>query len=272
MNTTYRIPHFVATTLGVAAIGWQASALIERSGTLTPVQIAGIILGTVMAGVLPTIAEAAWHSTERAKSLLFIPAVLFLVGYVLPSNISSTTEIQEARINSAAATHADIAQLRNDHAQASKLVTEAQAWVASECKSGTGPRCRGVTFTLQQRQAFKEKLAGQIAAAEAHKPATPILPVWHPALLPIGLELAIWTTLFYGLGPLARRSAITEREEPLTVDEIDEVRRVLRITKADVDELRSQGKRQHEIAAHFGVNQGRISELMSGKRAEVYVH
>jgi predicted XRE-type DNA-binding protein len=33
----------------------------------------------------------------------------------------------------------------------------------------------------------------------------------------------------------------------------------------DVWQLRSSGWLQHHIAAHFGVNQGRISEILNGK-------
>src|SRR5690606_17260980 len=55
--------------------------------------------------------------------------------------------------------------------RANKLTAEAESWVANECKTGLGPKCRGVTFTFEQRKAYAEKLQKD---AEAHKAPPPV--------------------------------------------------------------------------------------------------
>lgn len=269
MQHRITLPHAVAIAVGGSCIAFQAAIVLESLGTVSETVKYGVILASVCAAILPFLAESAWRQSERAKGLLQVLPVFVLMAFVLPSGVSRLGEAQEARQQAAVASQGDAAKLRADLAKADKLVTEALAWQATECRSGAKVKCEGVTYTLRQRQAYQKELASQIKAAT---PATtPWLPSWHPATLPIGLELAIWSSLFYGLGPLARRSALTF-ERPVTVEEVDELKRVLRITADDIREMKERGLNQQEIAAKLGCNQGRISELMSGKRSELVLH
>ena len=66
----------------------------------------------------------------------------------------------------------------------------------------------------------------------------------------------------------SRVPANVEREMPSVQSGTGPRRRSPKVTAAMADEmrrLRSLGMMQHDIAAHFGVNQGRVSEVLSGK-------
>jgi hypothetical protein len=220
----------------------------------------GIPLATVAAAILPVLAEAAWRSGERVKSFLFLLPVVCLLVYVLPNGVSRLGEAQQARHQAAAVGQADQAKVRADLATANRLVAEAQGWVASECASGKGKRCEGQTFTLNQRQAFQRELQAKV---DSFKPVTePWLPSWHPATLPIGLELAAWVSLFFGLGPLTHSrnpvQAITERDvkvEPITDSEIAELRRLLRTVGRPVN--------NSELARLAGISDGECSKRVA---------
>lgn len=269
MQIRYTLPHAVATLIGVAAVGYQSAVVWEALEGVSTVTKLGVPLATVSAALLPVLAESAWHQKEKFKAFLQLLPVVVLMAFVLPSGVSRLGEAQDARKQAATASQGDAARIRADLAKADKLVAEALAWQATECRTGAKTKCEGVTFTLKQRQAYQKELQAQVKSVAPV--ATPWLPDWHPATLPIGLELAIWSSLFFGLGPLARRSALTF-ERPVTTEEMDELKRVLRITAADIKEMKARGMKQHEIAAELGCNQGRISELMSGKRSEIVLH
>jgi uncharacterized membrane protein len=218
---------------------------------------------------LPVLAEAAWRAGERAKALLMALPVVVLVAYVLPSGVSRLGEAQEARHSQASVSAADQARIRADLARADRLVAQAEAWTTTECASGAGSKCKGQQFILAQRQAYQRELRTTVASFAPV--AKPWLPSWQPALLPIGLELAIISALFYGMGPLTRVStasaapaaqepkklvAITERDfsvDPITDDELDEIKRVLGM----------DGLMNKELARRLGVSEGQCSKLVS---------
>jgi len=258
MQVKYRWPHAVATAAAVVCVGYQTAVIWESVTGVTNVVKSGIPIATVLAALGPVLGEAAWRQGERVKGLLFCLPVICLLIYVLPNGVSRLGEAQQARVEAAAVGQADQAKVRADLATANRLVAEAQGWVASECASGRGKRCEGQTFTLNQRQAFQRELQAKV---DSFKPVTePWLPSWHPATLPIGLELAAWVSLFFGLGPLthARKTvqpaaqAITEREEPLTSDELEELRRILLSVRRPLS--------NNELAEAVGISAGECSK------------
>jgi hypothetical protein len=119
---------------------------------------------------------------------------------------------------------------------------------------------------------------------------TPWLPAWQPALLPIGLELAILSLLFYGFGPLTKVSvatsekqssepetgetvhsnvvpiriepkvspiqAITERDfrdDPITDEEIEELKRLIGLN----------GVNNKTLAGKLECSEGQASKIVS---------
>lgn len=270
--TNYRWTNGVATAIAACAVAYQTAVILETLPTVSLTTRMGVPLATVAAALLPVLAEAAWRGGERVKSCLMVLPVLALMAYVLPSGISRLGEAQEARIVGASLSTEDAAKARSDLAKADRLVVEAQAWAATECASGRGKKCEGVTYTLAQRQAYQKQL--QASLATSAPVVTPWLPAWHPALLPIGLELMILAALFYGMGPLTHTSTVQALtfERPLTEQEISEIKRLQVLTAANVRTFRAKGAKHSDIAAAFGLNQGRVSELMTGKRESVTLH
>lgn len=249
--------HGVATAIAVACVSYQTLVIWESvSGVSTTVK-AGIPIATIVAAIGPVLAEAAWRQGERMKGLLFSLPVLLLLVYVLPNGVSRLGEAQQAKLETAATQQGERAKAEADLVKSKQLVAEAQSWVAGQCSTGNGPKCKGVTFILEQRQAHQRELTAKVGTMTA--PPTPWLPAWHPATLPIGLELAAWVSLFFGLGPLthARKQvaavqAITEREEPLTSDELEELRRILLSVRRPVN--------NNELAALANISPGECSK------------
>jgi len=270
MTTQYRWPHAVATAIAVSAVGYQTAVILEMMPDVSTTTKLGVPLATISAALLPVLAEAAWRSGERVKACLLALPVLVLMAYVLPSGVSRLGEQQQARVATATLSEAATAQAKADLAKAEKLVSEAQAWVAGECKTGNGKRCEGVTFVLNQRQAFVRELQGKLSTSA--QVVAPWMPTWQPALLPIGLELAIIFAMFFGMGPLTHSVQALTFERDLTPAEIAEIKRIQRLTPENVKTLKGLGMKYHEIAGHFGINQGRISEMMAGKREAITLH
>lgn len=257
MTIQYRWPHAVATIIACAAVGYQTAVIWESVTGVSNTVKAGIPLATVAAAILPVLAEAAWRAGERFKGFLFFLPVVCLLVYVLPNGVSRLGEAQQAKLDTAEIQQGERAKAEADLAKSKQLVAEAQSWVAGQCSTGNGPKCKGVTFILDQRQAHQRELTAKVAAMTP--PPTPWLPAWHPATLPIGLELAAWVSLFFGLGPLthARKQpatvrTITEREEPLTSEELEELRRILLSVRRPVN--------NNELADLAGISAGECSK------------
>ncbi len=100
-----------------------------------------------------------------------------------------------------------------------------------------------------------------------------VIRMFEPFAFPLFLELG--AIVLFGFGIRHQISALTF-ERPLTDKEVKDLQEIYApktITKDDVIALKARGMKHSEIAAHFGgLNQGRISELMTGKRAEITLH
>lgn len=286
----YRIrwTHAIAVAMAGSAIAYQSALIWEMLGdSVTLITKLGVPLATISAAMCPVLAEAAARAGQTGKALLLTVPVLVLLSFVLPSGISRLGEAQQTRIATATVSEAEQARIRADLIRAEKLVTQAEAWIATECASGNGAKCRGQTFTLNQRQAYRDKLLGQVQALQ---PVTqPWLPAWHPALLPIGLELAILALLFYGLGPVTidrraiqtanvvpfrRPSSITEDTDMSKVsqDELDEIKRLVTdspLRNRDLAHLAglSEGETSKRVTAL--IEQGLLTKTREGR--EVWI-
>jgi len=264
--------------LAAGAVTYQTAVVLEMLDGVSTTTKMGVPLATVSAAMLPVLAEAAWRGGERVKALLLFVPVFALLAFVLPSGVSRLGEAQQARIEAATLSEADQARVRADLTKANALVIEADKWVAAECASGRGTKCKGIQFIQAQRRAYQKELQAKV---ESIKPVpTPWLPAWHPAMLPIGLELAIVTLLFYGFGPLthvrasqtvavAPVRAITERDfatDPITDDEINELKRILGL----------DGCNNKTLALRLGCSEGQASKITtaaveSGKLSRIRV-
>lgn len=269
--TNYRWHHAVATAFALPPVAFLTATILEQLPNASMAMKCGVPLATIAAAMLPVLSEAAWRGGEKFKAFLMLLPVMALVAYELPSGISRFGEAQQARVAAATLSAEDAAKARVALAKADKLVSEAQAWVASECATGKGKKCDGVTYVLEQRQSHQAALAAKLAVPALEQPW---LPTWHPALLPLGLWLVTVTGLFYGMGPLTHPRAIQALtfERPLTDSEIAEIKRLQVLTAANVRSLKSKGLKHSDIASAFDLNQGRVSELMTGKREAITLH
>lgn len=261
----FRWPHAIACALACGGIAYQTTVVLDQLQHLPATDRWGVPLATIAAALFPVLAEAAWREGSRAKAALLALPVFALIAFILPSSVSRLGEAQSARVVAATLSEAAHGRATGDLALSEKLVAQSQAWVAEACASGNGPKCRGQTFTLNQRTAYRDKLKQELSGSA---PAVqPWLPVWYPALLPIGLELSILAGLFYGLGPLTARQretsvkpalkpavSITERDfavDPITEEEIEEIKRV----------LGRDGLMNKDLARRMGVSEGQASRL-----------
>ena len=263
--TTYRWTNALAMGLAAGAVAYQSAVIWEMLEGVSTTTKLGVPLATISAAMLPVLAEAAWRGGERVKSLLLFLPVFVLMAFVLPSGVSRLGEAQQARIQAATISETDQVRIRADLAKATALVAEADKWAASECATGKGKKCQGLEFILGQRRAYQKELQAKV---DSIKPVpTPWLPAWHPATLPIGLECAIVVLLFYGFGPLTHTHVrvhqtvapvrtITERDfsvDPITDEEIDELRRILGL----------DGCNNKTLALRLGCSEGQASKITS---------
>jgi len=268
MTIKYTLPHAVATPIGGSALCYQTAVILETYAGVAGVTKWGVPLATISAAMLPVIAEAAWRQGEKAKAIMLALPVFALIAFVLPSGISRLGEQAEKRVETVTKVNGSASELAADIAAQKAKVDQAEAWMVGECKTGQGPKCKAQTDTYRQRLAYLEKLQKQ-AAAITPEP-TPWLPTWHPALLPIGLELAVWGTFFFGFGPFTRRvesmATVAKAEtQPLQAldytgtatisdDELAELKRILR-GKPKVN--------NKELATALGVSPGEASKRTS---------
>lgn len=267
----FRWTHATACSLAALGVAYQSAIIWETLTDVTTIVKLGIPLATISAALLPVMAEASWRSGARGKALALLLPVAVLLAFVLPSGVSRLGEAQSARVMSASISGASRSQIEDNLRRAEKLVAQSESWVATECASGRGDKCRGQQFTLEQRVAFRDKLQKDLVGTAVV--VAPWLPAWHSALLLIGIELSVSSMLFYGLGPVTpdRRLggipapvalssrpvvAITERDfesEPLTEDELAELKRV----------LGGDGLMNKTLAARLGLSEGQTSKLVA---------
>ncbi len=173
-TTTYRIASWPALIGGMAAAG-ASVAFLWRDALSTG--------WTIEHGVMPILVGltilSAHLLSQAARERRWVSALAFAVLAVAGSCIivvetmGRRAEVRETKVAAASKSADDLGRIGADFAKASALVAEAQTWVAHECRSGNGPRCRGTQFTLAQRVAYSDKLRAQLEAASVPPPVDP---------------------------------------------------------------------------------------------------
>lgn len=160
-TTTIRsYPAIIGGTLA-ATIAW--CTIIRDVGftniTLDHIQAASLVGLTVLAGHL---ANQAWKELRLLASIGL--AVLAALGSILTiyAAMGNRAEIRDVKVATATLSDTERSRLQIDLDKTTKLVAEAEAWTATECKSGHGPKCEGTTFILKQRKASQIALQGQL--------------------------------------------------------------------------------------------------------------
>jgi hypothetical protein len=171
-KTAYYVHSYPALIGGIVAAGYSIGLLcndaLETGITFKHAAMPALVGLTVL------LAHEAFRAGEELKVisfLAFIALATFGSGVIISETMGRTAESRDAKVNSATKDVNQYASLLANLDRANKLATEAESWVANECKTGVGAKCRGVTFTRDQRLAYAEKLRKD---AEAHKAPAPV--------------------------------------------------------------------------------------------------
>jgi hypothetical protein len=298
MKTKYTLHSLPAIVGGTIAAGG-AIALLTRDAYAT-----GLTLDHALMPVLVGLTILTGHLAVQAlKEWKLLSCSGFLALAVLGSGITvyetmgRRAETRDAKVAQAAKSVDQYAAIAADYRRATELVTQAETWVASECRSGAGAKCRGNQFVLSQRSAHASSLKAQLEQATAPAPVDPkadraaavagllgysadmtkkAVQTFEPFVLPLFLELGAIILFGFGVGhrsvPVSRVSvgvpAETPKalsfERPLTDDEVEQIRRLL--------EGRSAPVTNDELAALAGVTKSEMSKRTSKAQEMGVIH
>jgi DNA-binding transcriptional ArsR family regulator len=170
--TRYYIHSLPSMVGGGLAVGG-AIALLTRDALQTGVTLEHALM-PVLVGLTVLFGHEAWRALKEAKLISFVAFVVLAIfgsSIIVTETMGRRAETRDAKVNAATKTVDEYAALLANLDRANKLASEAESWVAHECRTGLGPKCRGVTFTFEQRKAHAEKLRKD---AEAHKAPPPV--------------------------------------------------------------------------------------------------
>lgn len=297
MKTTTTIQSWGAIALASVCIAGTGYVLFEdviRGGAVNVGHVTGVIalIVTIAAGHM--LWPRIWSRPFAALGL----ALLFAggTGYVVITSAGRTAHVMADKALEASEANARYTRAMADLDRARDVAAASKAAAARECATGKGKRCDGMAATADRDDAYMWTLqvradrmkpvsaqsdylqAAKLIAVITGKPERTIeanLALLVPFLLVLLCEAG--AVVFGNLAfehrqlPAPPQVHALSFERPLTKPEVDELKSVLKITKTDVVRMQAQGLKQHQIAALYDINPGRISELLTGKRESVEV-
>lgn len=238
-TTKYYVHSIPSLVGGIIAAGF-SMALLCADGFSTGFTLKHAAMPALV-GLTVLFAHEAWRAGKEWKLVSFVAFLalaLFGSGVIVSETMGRTAESRDAKVSEATKDVNAYAALIANLDRANKLTAEAEAWVASECRTGVGPKCRGVTFTRDQRLAYAEKLRKD---ADAHKAPAPIdskadriaalaglfgasdvavkkaVHSFEPFVLPLFLELG--AIFLFGFGVRSRKVSVPVSDSVLPVSE-----------------------------------------------------
>lgn len=170
-TTKYYLHSLPSTVGGIVAAG-SAIALLTRDGIQNGITLEHALM-PVLVGLTVLAGHEAWRALKEAKLLsaaFMLSLAVFGSGIIVTETMGRRAETRDAKVAQATKTVDQYATIAADYQRASKLVAEAEAWVAGECRSGAGAKCKGNQFVLAQRAAYAKELKGQLEQAAAPAP------------------------------------------------------------------------------------------------------
>lgn len=255
------------------------------------------LIATLYAG------HAIWTALGSKPFAALGAALIFAAGtgYIVVTSAGRTAHVMadKAIVASEANARYAKAKARADKLEASYETLKAAA--ASECASGDGRKCSGKSLTaaaakLDYDQARIEAgaLRPEVASSDYLQGASLIAAFTGDdkgkieAKLLLGIPFLLAVILEFGVmvfSHLAMDTVVVETvpaqtaltfERPLSEKETGDLKKLLVsedapvaprvLTAKMVKDLKADGMKHSDIAAMFGLNQGRVSELMTGKR------
>ena len=257
-----------------ALLGLQIMGGLEYTAGASAYTVASMVGAMITVAILPVFIHLSGHLSRSLQVVLFFGFAAFLV-YSLPATVGRVGEVKETK----ALAKVDAELIRADLAHARQTLAYAIPDRDQECRI-VGPECRRKRVTVQ---ALEGQIATHTAAlvslgnarigdvgsellswATGGKIAAESIRKGSGLGLPFGLEIAIWALVWLAtvaiqhgmsLGPVVHApavQAITEREEPLTSDELEELRRILLSVRRPVN--------NNELADLVGISPGECSK------------
>lgn len=161
--TTTTIRSWPAIVGGSVSAGIAWATIVRDVGfagiTLDHIQAAALVGLTVLAGHL---ANQAWKETRLLSATALVALAIVGSALTVYGAMGNRAEVRDTKVATASLSEGERSRLQIDLDKTTKLVAEAEAWTATECKSGRGPKCEGTTFILNQRKASQGALQGQL--------------------------------------------------------------------------------------------------------------
>lgn len=272
----------------IAGTGYVLFEDVIRGGNINVGHVTGVIalIVTIAAG------HMLWPRLLTRPFAALGLALLFAggTGYVVITSAGRTAHVMADKALEASAANARYAQAMADLDAARKAAALSKAAAAKECATGKKTRCEGTQTTADRDDAYMwtlqvraDRLKPVSAQSDYLQAAQLISLIWGKPVAEVEahLKLAIPFLLVllceagavvFGnlafehkqLAPPPQVQALTF-EGPYTPQDIKDIKATLTITKADVLKMQAKGMKQHQIAAVYDVNPGRISELLNGK-------
>jgi len=264
--TNVSLKHAFATLCGCALWATETWFLVDAAGyALTPT-VAAIPVATAVLAGLPLWLQDAKGSWVR---LAMVATFVFLAGHVLASVVERTGGAVDAKVSQAETASEGRKLLETELAAARERLADAEAEVKRESRNGgCKTTCQAWRKTEAERRARVDTLVAELKTMPTHLIGDSVahrialmtglqeatVSLWRPVMLPFGCMVGIWCLFAFGLHrePV---QAITERQEPLTDPEIEELRRVLRGTVRPLN--------NGELAARMGVSPAEASKRVT---------
>lgn len=305
MTSKYHIASVPAIVGGLVAAGG-AVALLTRDALHTGLSLdhglMPVLVGlTILTGHL---AVQAWKELRLVSCAAFLGLAVLGSGITVYETMGRRAETRDAKVASETKTVDQYAKLLADLNRANQLATEAESWVANECRTGVGKKCQGVRFVFEQRSAHAEKLR---AEAETHKAPPPVdakadraaavagllgfsaattklaVQTFEPFVLPLFLELG--SIFLFGFGVRHSVSTVSDSfqaketkaftvERELSDAEIEELKRILGkqkkpVTNDELAGLLNVSKGEASKRTHKAVNAGIVQKLKEGRYNQI---
>ena len=257
-------------------LGLQVVGGLEHTAGASFYTVASTIAAMVTVALLPVFIHFATHISKTLAVVLTVGFLGFL-AYSVQATIGRTGEYRETK----ALGKNDAGRIQAELASVKQTLAWAQPDLEKECKV-VGPECRrkqktmdalineSIKLNADLRSLGSSRLGDisstTVAWALAGHVSEETIRNASPLGLVLGLETVIWGLVWlataaiqtaWNMTPVRAVQAITEREEPFTPDELEELRQIL------LDHKRKHGGKgfnNNTVADLIGVSPGESSK------------
>jgi hypothetical protein len=248
MKSIYYVGAGAAIVGAGCLLGLQIMGGLEYTAGASAYTTASMVAAMVTVAVLPVFIHLASHISKTIAAVLFVGFLGFLV-YSVPATLGRIGEVKEAKT---LGKH-DAEHIRAQLEDVKRTLSFAQPDLVKECRV-VGPECRRKQTTvdalIKESIKFNDDLrslghsrlgdvgSNTLAWVMAGSVSPEAIAKVSGLGIVLGLETVIWALVWmstaavqkaWNMTPVQVRAvqAITEREEPFTPDELEELRQIL---------------------------------------------